>query len=193
MIFNVKAFDIKQISHNNHPLSITYKSEFFLVIIRTTQATSGVRVTPSCPVEHLGARKKLGNDIDCFSKKKDMDMIFDRSVMITSNDERHYKRFTSSLPSLRNFLNITALPARASPTVRLHKQRPIHELNQSLSNTGFFIYTSCPSNPPALKCGSGRLFLLYTPLHRYLCRSFTDAPYSMGIASPCALSDARLQ
>jgi hypothetical protein len=70
MIFNVKAFDIKQISHNNHPLSITYKSEFFLVIIRTTQATSGVRVTPSCPVEHLGARKKLGNDIDCFSKKK---------------------------------------------------------------------------------------------------------------------------
>jgi hypothetical protein len=111
-------------------------------------------------------------------------MIFDRSVMITSNDERHYKRFTSSLPSLRNFLNITALPARASPTVRLHKQRPIHELNQSLSNTGFFIYTSCPSNPPALKCGSGRLFLLYTPLHRYLCRSLQTHLIVWGLLRP---------
>ncbi len=35
------------------------------------------------------------------------------------------------------FLNITALPAWASPAVRLHKPSPAHELNQSLSNTGF--------------------------------------------------------
>jgi hypothetical protein len=57
------------------------------------------------------------------------------------------------------FLNITALPAWASPVVRLHKQRLACELNQSLSHIGFS------------KCGSGTLFLLYTPLRRYLCKS----------------------
>jgi hypothetical protein len=83
------------------------------------------------------------------------------------------------------FLNIAVLSAWASPTVRLHRPRPTHELNQALSNPGFSIILrsqgvcrrrarrrhTYEANPPALKVRKRQTFLLYTPLRRYLWRS----------------------
>ena len=79
-------------------------------------------------------------------KSKEKKLVGKRSKISFANDKIR-ELWSSFMPRTRhaeptNFLNITTLPAWASPTVRLHKERPAYELNQFLSNPGFSTCTS---------------------------------------------------